>query len=287
MKVNFNELTKLYPNHKIPVVKHAEYYLDLLNEANITTKIPIQQLKCLQAIGTDVSKYKMKSMDEILKYFKNNHWDLSELPLSSPIFNKEDYTLLDFNNWNTTSPTATYVSIDLKQANWQSFKLAFGLNLPDWETWTKQTFNLHPFIADSKSFRQLLFGNTNPKRLQTIQQEMMKDLLSIFPESLKGFIVSRKSDEIILEFPVFFQSDMDLLNSFLTPNFSVSKFTVSEHLSSNETIKTKNMDNGEAKMINVPGNRYFIHLKNIILKKEIDERDLYFEVDNKLAKWIL
>ena len=39
--------------------------------------------------------------------------------------------------------------------------------------------------------------------------------------------------------------------------------------------------------LGVPGNRFFIHLKTLLMKMEFEERDLFFENDNKLAQWVL
>jgi hypothetical protein len=39
--------------------------------------------------------------------------------------------------------------------------------------------------------------------------------------------------------------------------------------------------------LGVPGNRFFIHLKTLLMKMEFEDRDLLFENDNKLAQWVL
>jgi hypothetical protein len=290
--MNYSELTKLYPNFKIPVPKFSEYYIQTLLDANVVTNRPIEQLELLYAEVPEVSKYKMKSLDEILLYFKNNSWDLNTIDYDG-LVKKCTYTSLEFNDFKSDK---FYVSIDLKEANWQSFKYIFDLKLPLWEEWTKTTFNLHPFISESKSFRQLVFGNTNPKRLQKIQEVMMQNIISYMTTELKEAIVSRKSDELILEFnylPIVHQFMFENLGKILEYNIHVNYFKVSLEESCGETIKLKHTftdlkkKSFTTKMISVPGNRYFMHLKTLILKKPVLEKDLYFEQDRRLAQWVI
>lgn len=292
-KIDYSELTKCYPNFKIPVFEYSDYYIDTLLKAGIVTERPIQQLEALSLDQTNISKYKMSKLDEILNYFKEKEYDLNKLDFESGLFNKGVYSLKDFNNYK---PNKFYVSIDLKEANWQAFKRVFNLDLPDWENWSQQTFNLHPFISESKSFRQLVFGNTNPKRIQAIQKQMMLDICNVMPINIKEAIVSTKSDEIVLEFDEYPSDHLFMFNYFgkvLNYKISIDIFTIELVKSFGEMVRLKNiftqMDKviSETKMINVPGNRFFIHLKNLILKQKLDQKDLYFENDNKLAQWVI
>jgi hypothetical protein len=35
----------------------------------------------------------------------------------------------------------------------------------------------------------------------------------------------------------------------------------------------------------VPGNKFFINFKELVLQEELDKRDLLFEIDGELASW--
>jgi hypothetical protein len=127
-------------------------------------------LKNLEESGIDVSKEKREFMNKVLKYFKDKGWDFQiqedeDVKTGQDKFNSYncDYELKEFNDYKNDK---FYVSVDLKSANWQSFKQYFSLNLPSWEQWLIESGILpYKFFAESKSIRQLIFGNTNPKKV--------------------------------------------------------------------------------------------------------------------------
>lgn len=289
--MNYGELTKAYPEFKIPYHKYTDYYIETLIDAELVTQRPIELLKDLEETVTDAGKYKMKMMDKVLESFSEKGWELSEILDMSQF--KTDYTELEFNDYKKDK---YYLSIDLRQANWQAFKYAFNLDLPKWEEWVISEFDIHPFYAESKSWRQLLFGNTNPKRLQTIQKHMMGKLIEKLTSEMSCAIVSRRSDELVLELsylPIVHSFMFENLSSWAEMQVKVTCFKVELVESLGEGIKVKHFfelngqPNPPSKMMSVPGNRFFMHLKNIILKKPILERDLFFEQDRKLAQWVI
>ena len=44
---------------------------------------------------------------------------------------------------------------------------------------------------------------------------------------------------------------------------------------------------GEQSLFGVPGNQFFMYYKQHILKRELEERDLLFWCDDRLAKWVV
>lgn len=294
--MNYKELEKLYPEFKIPYEKEAEYYLNILMFNKTELQKTFKLFENLEALHPDITKYKFKKFDEIIAYFKTMNWELNNLDNNCSLLNSE-YTEKEFNNYKSDK---FYISIDLKEANWQAFKMAFGLidgpnELPAFEEWVTKQFDLHPAIAQSKSFRQFLFGNTNPKRLQRIQKGIMNVVCLSHP--YKEFIVGKKPDELIFEFSNLNDFDGYQLSHFadnISYQFKFSFFTISETTNFNEFIRIKNKFTGsnfinllERKLIGVPGNRFFIHYKKLIMGESLDERDFYFVQDKHLAKWIL
>lgn len=289
----YTELQKLYPSFKIPTEKFTNYYLFHLLEAGICEQKHLDQMTNLFDKEKDISKYKMKSIDKILKYFTEKKWDLSEIDME---LYKNDYSEKEFNDYKEKN---FYVSVDLKQANWQAFRIAFNLNLPEFQKWVKEEFKVHPFIADSKSWRQLLFGNTNPKRLQTISKSLMELVCFNTTELLKEKCVARRSDELIFEFtsrPT--EEELSILTKLDVDTgleLNINLFQMKNEFSFSENVKVKyslSLEVAEEiviekKMVGVPGNRYFIHLKNLILNSPIKDEDLYFENQGYLAKWVL
>jgi hypothetical protein len=295
--MNYNELQKLYPEFKIPYEKEWMYYVATLIQNDPLLEQKFNDVRDLINVEVDIVKYKFKKYNEILEYFKKGTWDLNDIDPKDPMF-LSAYTEQDFNNYK---PGKYYFSIDLREANWQAFKYAFGLtSLTDFEEFSINTFNLHPAIAKSKSFRQFLFGNTNPKRLQQIQKRMMLEIYKSLPDELKDKIVGKKSDELLFE-----SEDSSI---FEPPEYShyvkmhnlgiqtrVTFFMIEEHTNFGEFVRIKKEFQNwnyeiadKRKLMGVPGNRFYIHYKTLILNGELDERDLYFMGDNKnLAKWII
>ena len=295
--MNYGELQKLYPDFKIPYEKLADYYISLLIPYSERLQIQFHDFSDLKKEHPDCVRYKFQKFDEILAYFKTNNWDLNSIDKDASMLNA-GYSTKEFGDYK---PDKFYLSIDLKEANWQSFKYGLGLtHLPDFETWTCRTFDLHPAIARSKSFRQYIFGNTNPKRLQRIQESIMKMVyegLEIWQQN----VVSKKSDELLLEFDTLTSVD-NFFNIFFLNlpfhreskfEFKYTWFMVTEHQNFDEFVRIKEKYTNESysqlqerQLMAVPGNRFFMHYKTLILKQELCEWDTLFVVDKKLATWI-
>lgn len=303
--MNYSELQKLYPDFRIPFEKESRYYLELLLKNNNKLNEQFHDFRQTEEVVEDIVKYKFAKFNEIIKYFTDQKWDLNLIDKDSGILNS-GYSLKEFADYK---PNKYYISVDLKEANWQAFQHAFNLSLSSFATWSFQTFDLLPAIAKSKSFRQFLFGNTNPKRLQRIQQSVMQKLyLSIYNDKLKFNIVGKRSDELLFEFDEVSENVWDFFEELylsfqfksilkslpITKQFKITCFKVTEHTNFNEFIRIKEVykDNdfkepGERKLMSVPGNRFFIHYKTLILNEELEERDLFFLNDKHLAQWVL
>lgn len=297
--MNHSELQKLYPDFRIPYEKEADYYLHVLLRNNSKLQKQFDDFTALESEQSDIIKYKFKKFDEIMEYFKSQNWDLNSIDKDSPLLHS-GYSEQDFNNYR---PDKFYISIDLKEANWQAF--IHGLSLSkalDYERWSNFCFSLHPAIARSKSFRQFLFGNTNPKRLQSIQKSMMNEFYNCLSDEWKSFIVGKKSDEILFELPNDWRNydsdDFGEALNMLPYKFKVTLFRVSEYTNFNEFVRIKEVYSvssdidtphmiTERKLMGVPGNRFFIHYKTLILGESLDERDTFFINDKHLAKWTL
>ena len=281
--MNYKELSKLFPEVKILAPEHSEYYVETLLRAKVLSEKNFNSFKDLCSKYDKPGSYKMSLLDKILNYFKENNYDLSTLTLPEMKYTEKDFS--DFKE------SKFYISIDLKQGNWQIFNSIFNLREDySWEEFLKEKFGAHEAICNSKSFRQLVFGNTNPKRIQYFQKiEMQKIYELICSTSLKETIVGKKSDELILEIDSDWYGRYleleELLKGF---RIKISAFKVSIVRNRGDVVKVKtDLNSFVTSFIGVSGLRYFIHLKDLILQEEIDERDLLFLVEEKLAKWIL
>jgi len=284
------ELQKLYTDFKIPNEEYFKYYISLILQNKPTLEKHIIDLQDLFNKEESITKYKFAKMQEILTYIKTTFTDISSLP--QELFTTV-YTTKEFNDYKVDK---IYISIDLSEANWTAFKSICNVtDLPNFNDWTKQTFNLHPALSESKSFRQYIFGNTNPKRLQKVQENMMQKLYEGLDETFKSKLKGKKSDELVFEFDSFEKVPrvvLPIISSEIS-KLKTTYFTVSEHVNFKEFVRIKSIYDIdgqtviEKKLMNVPGNRFFMHYKTLILNEELDEKDLFFTNEKHLAKWVI
>ena len=284
------ELQKLYPDFKIPNEEHYQYYIVSVLKSRPNLSKNFAALTELFNLEESITKYKFAKMQEILTYLKTNFADISALP--EELF-KTEYTTKEFNDYKTDK---FYVSIDLSEANWAAFKAICNIiELPNFSEWTEKTFNLHPALSNSKSFRQYIFGNTNPKRLQKVQENMMQKLYEGLDETFKSKLKCKRSDELVFEFDSFETVPRVILPivSEEISKLKITYFTVSEHINFKEFVRIKSIYDIDGqtiikkKLMSVPGNRFFMHYKTLILNEELEEKDLFFTNEKNLAKWVI
>jgi len=98
----------------------------------------------------------------------------------------------------------TFVSVDMKHANFQAFDYA----IPDWSKRFGSTYKEmltrytdEDYFHGSKYIRQVIFGNVNPKRQQKIQKYLMTSV--VFPVLNQIFmtedLASSTNDELVFE----------------------------------------------------------------------------------------
>ncbi len=283
--MNYKELEKLYPEFKIPVQTHAEYYINSLIFGDYVSIKPLEDMVLFEKNSTEeLGSLKHKKLAEVIDFFKTNGF--VEL-LNSFEVPKHDYTCLSFSNYKDGK---YYVSIDLSSANWQAFQLVTGI-IEDYKSYVERNFNFPEILSNSKSFRQFILGNTNPKKLSKISEYLMSKIYSNLSLELRTKVVGKNSDELIFEFDSFPRVFFNELFSFANTKTKIFKFFLVNNYS--ETIKVAHYVDKDfnfeenVKLKEVPGNRFFIHYKSIVLEEPIEERDLLFENDKKLAKWII
>lgn len=288
----YKELMRLYPKIRIPYLKEAAYYLWELNKTDSSIYTILDSFQdCFEKHG-DVTSYKMKKMDEIIKYFKDDFGFLQFfngrlLPSNEAM--KSPYPK-SFGNWKEGN---IYVSVDMQAACWSVFQKIGGImGEQSWEEYITEHFDAHPLIAKSKSFRQFVMGNLNPGRQQSFQKEFMIQLAEKYVTAGIPAPVSLSADELIFEFE--FSDDYVLKTATTFANLGkleypikIKCFNMEVHDNLGERVLVKNCE-GKRELFSVQGTRYFMHYKNLILNKPIEDNDLYFEPEPKrLAKWVI
>lgn len=126
----------------------------------------------------------------------------------------------------------TFVSIDLKKANFQSLKYfcrKFGKEIfqgkESWEEYLS-LFTQEKTKINSKHLRQVVFGALNPSRVTNYETKLMGELLikilNEFPE-WKEKVVSLNTDEIVIEIDKYNPNNWDSTAQTLVDTLNIIK----------------------------------------------------------------
>lgn len=273
------ELIKLYPKIKIPYFDEYEYYINICKTfiPNLS-EILSDMNRC--TLEHQISSYKMKKLDEIIQYFKedkkSSYDNFNNIELPKVISNNLPKS---FSNYEHNE---NYISIDMCSANWTILsKYILGIDI-DWINFMMDVFDLDPFLAKSKSYRQLVCGNLNPGRQQAFQKYYMSELAN----KLSWLDIKCVStDEIIIkDCPDTNYTAIQAAIDSMPISFKVKLFNIQIKKNYGDQIIIKN----DKELFGVPGNRFYLHYKTLIMQEPLDEKDLYFEPEpHKLAKWII
>ena len=212
-------------NLPIPVVKedYIPYYLDLYEE-DFGSRTKFDML--LNTIEEIKKKYGGDD-DMFLDYYYEVRNNVINAVVKNPSFKK--FNNMDMNEfsmknkpnvssnniYNETNVGKFFISIDLKKANFQTLKnidknIVFGADT--YEDFIGK-FTDSEYIANSKYFRNVVFGMMNPKRHITAEKyfitQIYQKVIEEFPY-LADKCVSLSNDEII------FKTEFLLYNDKLT-----------------------------------------------------------------------
>ena len=286
---DIDEFCKLYKIN-IPIKEVFEYYIETLKkskeykyslEDNMACYSDLENL--LQQTGESVRGYKNRCLDLIKDYILKSEAYKNMMDTSLP---KNE--LISKDNINSLKDNEPLLSLDFKSANYSILKTF--QNSQDFELgkdWYElcDFFNVHQALKNSKSFRQIVFGNTNPKRLKVFQHAK----IMIIVEELKKMgckeeeFVFISHDEIIIKFRNIDSKELfEKCGMAIRPTvFSMKK------IKKNVFVKTISSDFLEYKTLHgVPGNKFYLYFKKYILEEFVDDRDLMYYNDGELCKWV-
>ena len=147
-----------------------------------------------------------EKMIEELK-FKLADFNQKELPALPEIASK--YPHHDI--FKAPNAEKMYISIDMMSANFHSLR-EYDPNIftngdktlsTSYKEWVHSFTTFSDYFAQSKGFRQCIFGNCNPKRQQSYEMYLMSLLVKdyLIPKDLDKYIVALHNDEIIISVP--------------------------------------------------------------------------------------
>lgn len=303
---DIKEFQKLFKVN-FPVVEHHQYYIDTLMKSpfyaglgKVVTDFELLEEYIDLHERSSVKSYKMKCLDRMAEYLKKTE---AYEKLQSRDFSEYNFRTKDElkNNDNTY-----LVSIDFKAANYNALKTydTNGDLSTSWEELCGE-LRVHRVLASSKSFRQIVFGNTNPKRLQRTQHINILKIVDKLKEN-HGF----EEDDFVFishdEFIVRLRPDQKLaVNRILLLNSAVGQIIEEEginmpthykvlknekisgqmRLQTHYQVKMGGLSEKYDTLFKVPGNKFFKYFKKLILKEPLDQRDLMFMNDGEVAIW--
>jgi hypothetical protein len=283
-------------NVKLPIFEHVYYYLETLKKSPEFEKIDsfIEMFKRYESSmnGQSIKQNKIDWIEKTKQHLQEigfiddlNAWKTpDDFQFKSKGFNPQD--------------GSTYMSIDINEANWTVSKHFLGYDLPKWEEFTLN-LGYPEALAKSKSFRQFVLGNTNPKRYARMQQVLTVQHIDMLKQHATEHDIEFVSeDEIIISIIIRVTTPQDIERIMNLPwQVPVKKvlFTTDYHENLGDRVRVdtiKDVENGVIvdkykRLKEVPGNRFFMHFKTLVLDEELDERDLLFKNDKHIAKWVI
>lgn len=299
----FEKLFKL----NFPVIDNYQYYINTLSKSEefewVEKKLTDfnKYVEDVKQLGYEYSKsYKLDyAFSKMKKYIIDSkaYKNMQDTPLSNVFLRSKD----ELRN----NDGELLLSIDFNAANFNTLKI-FDKENELGDTWLDlcEKLNIHPVLAGSKSFRQYVFGNTNPGRLTKIQHS---NILIIIDELLKSSLKEENlifisHDEMIIKLnqdktlastqAVFFHN---LVNSIIDKkaiNMKTHKKVFSNTgigkgmcIQTVYNVKLTGLSENYKTLFKVPGNKFFKMFKRYILCEPIEKRDLMFESDGEIAVW--
>ncbi|MDC0675403.1 hypothetical protein [Nannocystis radixulma] len=196
------------------------------------------------------------------------------------------------------------VSLDLREANFSVLRLydeEQALGDGPWSEFCAERA-VDPLLAESKSFRQLVFGYLEPKKVQRVQHALTAELADdLRRDGLDDHAIAGLShDELVLAFP---PDDPGLAEArtwidrvVVTPRRPAVRATLFRSDSLEPGIEVRTFFESTAEglprerhrsLVGVPGNLFFLYFKRHILAAPLDPRDLYFRLEHRLAQWVV
>lgn len=305
-----DEFEKLF-DLKVPIKKNFQYYVDTLMKnpfyAGLGKLIDeyVQYEEDVEALGYDnATSYKLDYALPKLKDYIINTEAYNNLV-------ERDFRGVDLRRKNKLSlaDNTLLLSVDFTSANFNSLKTydSKGEIFDSWEELCL-AMEIHPFLARSKSFRQYVFGNTNPKRLEKTQHENIVKIVNCLVEdyywkevdivfiSHDEFIVrvGRDYSDIVARLSVILNdvaqaaSNVDVkmpTHYKIFQNDPIKGGSKGMSVQTIYQIKGNQLTEQYKKLFKAPKNKFYKYFKTHILEEELDRRDLEFMNEGEIAVW--
>jgi hypothetical protein len=286
--MDWGEFRKLF-KVPIPVPEHGEYTVSVLSRSREFADLPAQvaAFRAFEARhGGSARKVRLATLDALVAYLAGTAATarLNQAPLPEPTPSRDR---------RGANVGRMWVGLDLVSANFHTLA-RFDEDGELHGSWSAlcEVRGVDPLLARSKSFRQIVFGNLNPKRNQRHQAAVIA-ALAVELDRPGRDVVYLERDELVLA------SDAEPVEVL---HAAIAEVAARAPVPARTTIRrwipiakgeyvAEAYEPGEAApawrgLTGVPGNRFLPAFKEHILGEALDERDLLFLVDGRLARWV-
>lgn len=272
--------------------------------------------------GGDLNKFLVEYYnvrENIIQSILNNeaYKGFNEIDMNKVFSFKKPINVTHNGIYNQQNIGKTFISIDLKHANFQALKYAdrnIVFNCKTYEDLIRKFCDnefMYDYVSNSRYSRQVIFGKLNPKRTITVEKYIMSLIYEYVNDILSNSeakIVSFNTDELIYE--VSEKADKEILFNTIycmytyikeTMEFDVKinmfklhgyKLTHFDHDGDNEKHVTdfyekenlidENHSSFELKCVPI---QYFNIVYKLLNHKGITEKDMYFCYEKMTAKF--
>jgi len=304
---DIEELKKLFADIKIPITEHHKYYIDTLMKSpfyagieNVVKEFQEYEIDVIEEGYKSAKSYKLDYALPMMKNYilnTNAYERLQSMEIIAELRTKDDLR----NNDDTY-----LISIDFKAANYNSLRTLDqeGELYNSWEELC-EALGIHSTLSKSKSFRQYVFGNTNPKRLQRVQHNniiiIVDKLIEDYGFEEDDFVFISHDEFIVRLRPdgILAVNRINVLLSSVGMIIQKEEINMPTHykviknegigagmcVQTQYNVKMGGLSEKWTILVNVPGSKHFKYFKTHILKEPIDRRDLMFMIDGEIAVW--
>lgn len=233
----------------------------------------------------------INTLEESYEYKVFNSFDMSGYVLGKDTWYERSY-------YTQETDDKTFLSIDLKKANFQALKYVGVINDDTYENFIKRMGGSDYFV-NSKYLRQVIFGKLNPKRQIKVEKYLLKKVLSVVEYPFAGLrLFSFGTDEIVYEHP----DEVTLRNMLFINNQNIEKFVkdelgldvkaelvkisrlpiVNSHGNTVDAYVRTNLITGEEKLKKV-STTFYPQVYKIWKGEEINEKDRRFFYEGQTA----
>jgi len=284
----------------VPVDTLFDYYIETLSKSPEFSHLPalVEEFKGFEKWVKEhgyehIGRYKKECLSKIKHHIEHS--------VAYTCFQEYDYSSHEFRTLDQrfVKSGSMFISIDIKSANFSTMK-TFDVDNELGKSWEELCISLmiYPTLVKSKSFRQVVFGNLNPNRNGKIQLMKMNQLADALEK--EGFDLAYISnDEVIVSTDNAYEDWMKL-SGIATRALPSHELGVPLKLSVLKWVKADGMRKGEYlkeryndychheynSLVGIPGQIFYEYFKKYIIKEELEDKDLYFTQDGRLAQWV-